>query len=132
MKKAAVFIVAFCLVFTLASCSREEAVFSVDNSDKSSFIDFYTIENEVCIECELNVYSSEDGANVRIYAIDSEDVEIGLLKNEKLTGKTADGNDVFTLKKGENTITVIFTGEYAGIYQISERRLPRFIYITEA
>lgn len=132
MKKIfSVFICIF-LVFALSSCSVEQTPI-LDNSDKSYFVDFYTDDDCVYIECVLNVYNPNNTeSEVKISAIDNEDVEIGLLKSAKLTAIDKDSQkDVFRLKSGENEITVLFKGDYAGIYQITERAIPRFIIITE-
>ncbi len=111
-------------------CSEENNAVILDNSDKSSFVDFYTEGDTVYIECILNIYSEAD-TEVTISAIDSENVESGLLKSPTLTGKTKSGEETFSLKSGENEVTVLFCGDYAGIYQIASREIPRFINITE-
>lgn len=131
MKKASKLFFILCLILSLCACSGGE-FFAVDSSDKSYFVDFYTTGDKVAIECVLNIYSSADNAKVKISAVDSEDVEIGLLENETLTGETTDGEEIFTLNNGENELTVIFKGEYAGIYQITSRTIPRFITVTPA
>ena len=132
MKKAISFLICFVSLFTLSSCSVEKTPI-LDNSDKSYFVDFYTDENYVYIECVLNIYNPNNTpTEVSVYAIDNEDVDIGLLKNPNLTAIDKDsGKETFSLKSGENTITVLFRGDYAGIYQITERAIPRFIYITQ-
>lgn len=132
MKKAISFLICFVSVFTLSSCSVEKTPI-LDNSDKSYFVDFYTDEDYVYIECVLNIYNSNNTpTEVSVYAIDNEDVDIGLLKNPNLTAVDKDsGKETFSLKSGENTVTVLFRGDYAGIYQITERAIPRFIYITQ-
>ena len=132
MKKAIPFLICFVLVFTLSSCSVEKTPI-LDNSDKSYFVDFYTDEDYVYIECVLNIYNPNNTpTEVSVYAIDNEDVDIGLLKNPNLTAVDKDsGKETFSLKSGENTVTVLFRGDYAGIYQITERAIPRFIYITQ-
>ncbi len=132
MKKFISLIICAILLFSLSSCSVEKTPI-LDNSDKSYFVDFYTDDDYVYIECVLNIYNPNNTeAEVKISAIDNEDVEIGLLKNENLTAIDKESEkDVFSLKSGENTITVLFRGEYAGIYQISSREIPRFIYISE-
>ena len=132
MKKALSFLICFVSVFTLSSCSVEKTPI-LDNSDKSYFVDFYTDEDYVYIECVLNIYNPNNTpTEVSVYAIDNEDVDIGLLKNPNLTAVDKDsGKETFSLKSGENTVTVLFRGDYAGIYQITERAIPRFIYITQ-
>lgn len=132
MKKAISFLICFVSVFTLSSCSVEKTPI-LDNSDKSYFVDFYTDEDYVYIECVLNIYNPNNTpTEVSVYAIDNEDVDIGLLKNPNLTAVDKDsGKETFSLKSGENTVTVLFRGDYAGIYQITERAIPRFIYITQ-
>lgn len=132
MKKAISFLICFVSLFTLSSCSVEKTPI-LDNSDKSYFVDFYTDEDYVYIECVLNIYNPNNTpTDVSVYAIDNEDVDIGLLKNPNLTAVDKDsGKETFSLKSGENTVTVLFRGDYAGIYQITERAIPRFIYITQ-
>lgn len=119
-------------VFSLSSCSVEKTPI-LDNSDKSYFVDFYTDDDYVYIECVLNIYNPNNTeSEVKITAIDNEDVEIGLLKSASLTAIDKDTQeDVFKLKSGENEITVLFKGDYAGIYQITSRAIPRFIQIDE-
>lgn len=132
MKKFISLLICAVLLLSLASCSVEKTPI-LDNSDKSYFVDFYTDDDYVYIECVLNIYNPNNTeAEVKISAIDNEDVEIGLLKNENLTAIDKDNEkDIFRLKSGENTVTVLFRGEYAGIYQITSREIPRFIVISE-
>lgn len=129
MKKALkIFIVVFMLL-VLTSCSAAQASVILDNSSKSRFIDFYTEDSFVYIECELNIYSDIDTTAV-ITAVDEDDVKIGLLKSKELTGYTKELESTeFKLKSGENTVKVLFRGEYAGIPEISAREIPRFIKI---
>lgn len=132
MKKIVSLFICVVLLFSLCSCSVEKTPI-LDNSDKSYFVDFYTDDSYVYIECVLNIYNPNNTeSEVRISAIDNEDVEIGLLKSATLTAIDKESeNEVFRLKSGENTLTVLFRGDYAGIYQITSRQLPRFISITE-
>lgn len=132
MKRAVSIFICIFLIFSLSSCSVEKTPI-LDNSGNSYFVDFYTDDEYVYIECVLNIYNPNNTeSEVKISAIDNEDVEIGLLKDADLTAVEKDsGKDVFRLKSGENTVTVLFRGDYAGIYQITERAIPRFIYITE-
>lgn len=132
MKKYISLIICAVLLFSLSSCSVEKTPI-LDNSGNSYFVDFYTDDDYVYIECVLNIYNPNNTeSEVRISAIDNEDVEIGLLKSKNLVAIDKESEkDVFRLKSGENTITVLFRGEYAGIYQITSREIPRFIYISE-
>lgn len=132
MKKVISFSICIFLIFALSSCTVEKTPI-LDNSDQSYFVDFYTDDDYVYIECVLNIYNPNNTeSEVKISAIDNEDVEIGLLKDADLTAIEKDsGKDIFRLKSGENKIAVLFKGEYAGIYQITSRELPRFIYINE-
>lgn len=132
MKKYISLIICAVLLFSLSSCSVEKMPI-LDNSDNSYFVDFYTDDDYVYIECVLNIYNPNNTeSEVKISAIDNEDVEIGLLKSKNLVAIDKESEkDVFRLKSGENTITVLFRGEYAGIYQITSREIPRFIYISE-
>ena len=132
MKKYISLIICAVLLFSLSSCSVEKTPI-LDNSGNSYFVDFYTDDDYVYIECVLNIYNPNNTeSEVKISALDNEDVEIGLLKNKNLVAIDKESEkDVFRLKSGENTITVLFRGEYAGIYQITSREIPRFIYISE-
>lgn len=132
MKKYISLIICAVLLFSLSSCSVEKTPI-LDNSNNSYFVDFYTDDDYVYIECVLNIYNPNNTeSEVKISAIDNEDVEIGLLKSKNLVAIDKESEkDVFRLKSGENTITVLFRGEYAGIYQITSREIPRFIYISE-
>lgn len=132
MKKYISLIICAVLLFSLSSCSVEKTPI-LDNSGNSYFVDFYTDYDYVYIECVLNIYNPNNTeSEVKISAIDNEDVEIGLLKSKNLVAIDKESEkDVFRLKSGENTITVLFRGEYAGIYQITSREIPRFIYISE-
>ena len=132
MKKYISLIICAVLLFSLSSCSVEKTPI-LDNSGNSYFVDFYTDDDYVYIECVLNIYNPNNTeSEVKISAIDNEDVEIGLLKSKNLVAIDKESEkDVFRLKSGENTIPVLFRGEYAGIYQITSREIPRFIYISE-
>ncbi len=132
MKKYISLIICAVLLFSLSSCSVEKTPI-LDNSGNSYFVDFYTDDDYVYIECVLNIYNPNNTeSEIKISAIDNEDVEIGLLKSKNLVAIDKESEkDVFRLKSGENTITVLFRGEYAGIYQITSREIPRFIYISE-
>lgn len=132
MKRIVSVLLLIFIVFSLSSCSVEKTPI-LDNSDKSYFVDFYTDDDYVYIECVLNIYNPNNTeSEVKITAIDNEDVEIGLLKSANLTAIDKDTQeDVFKLKSGENEITVLFKGDYAGIYQITSRAIPRFIQIDE-
>lgn len=132
MKKLISILIFTLSLFSLCSCSVEKTPI-LDNSDKSYFVDFYTDDDYVYIECVLNIYNPNNTeSEVKITAVDNEDVDIGLLKRASLTAVDKESqSDVFRIKSGENTITVLFKGEYAGIYQITSREIPRFITIRE-
>lgn len=132
MKKLISILIFTILLFSLCSCSVEKTPI-LDNSDKSYFVDFYTDDDYVYIECVLNIYNPNNTeSEVKITAVDNEDVDIGLLKSASLTAVDKESqSDVFRIKSGENAITVLFKGEYAGIYQITSREIPRFITIRE-
>lgn len=132
MKKLISVLIFTISLFSLCSCSVEKTPI-LDNSDKSYFVDFYTDDDYVYIECVLNIYNPNNTeSEVKITAVDNEDVDIGLLKSASLTAVDKESqSDVFRIKSGENTITVLFKGEYAGIYQITSREIPRFITIRE-
>jgi len=132
MKKLISILIFTLSLFSLCSCSVEKTPI-LDNSEKSYFVDFYTDDDYVYIECVLNIYTpTTTKAEKKPPAVDNEDVDIGLLKSASLTAVDKESqSDVFRIKSGESTITVLFKGEYAGIYQITSREIPRFITISE-
>lgn len=116
---------------SLYGCADKNSSVILDNSENSYFVDFYTEGDSVYIECVLNIYSESD-TEITISAIDNENVEGGLLKSPTLTGIDKNDNDeIFKLQAGENEVTVLFKGEYAGVFNISKREIPRFIEIDE-
>lgn len=130
MKKFLSFAMVLSVLFTLSACGKKTNVI-LDNSEKSRFIDFYTESNYAYIECELNIYA-EKPVEVKISATDFDNVETGLLKNQNLIGiDKTDSDEIFSLEAGENTVNVLFRGDYAGAFMIAERRIPRFIIIEQ-
>lgn len=116
---------------SLYGCADKNSSVILDNSDNSYFVDFYTEGDSVYIECVLNIYSESD-TEVTVSAVDNDNAESGLLKSPALIGiDKSDMDEVFTLSTGENEVTVLFKGEYAGIYNISQRDIPRFIEINK-
>lgn len=129
-KKGVPFLVIIAIIVIAFSVfNKNDAVVILDNSDKSSFVDFYTEDDKVYIECILNIYANEE-TEVTITATDTDNVKMGLLESPELVGvDKGDKDRTFNLKGGENEVTVLFEGDYAGIYQISAREIPRFIEI---
>ncbi len=129
-KKGVPFLVIIAIIVIAFSVfNKNDAVVILDNSDKSSFVDFYTEDDKVYIECILNIYANEE-TEVTITATDTDNVKMGLLESPELVGiDKGDKDRTFSLKSGENEVTVLFEGDYAGIYQISAREIPRFIEI---
>ena len=103
MKKIISLISCTVLLFSLSSCSVEKTPI-LDNSDQSYFVDFYTDDDYVYIECVLNIYNPNNTeSEVKISAIDNEDVEIGLLKTSNLIAVDKEtSKETFRLKSGEN------------------------------
>lgn len=129
-KKGVPFLIVIVIIAICFSVfNKNDTVVILDNSDKSSFVDFYTEDDKVYIECVLNIYANEK-TKVTITATDTDNVKMGLLESPVLSGiDKADGDRTFELKGGENEVTVLFEGDYAGIYQIAAREIPRFIEI---
>ena len=124
-----VLIVIILIVTGIFAFNKNDATVILDNSDKSYFIDFYTEDDKVYIECVLNIYANE-GTSVSITATDTDNVKMGLLESPELTGiDKSDSDKTFDLIAGENEVTVLFEGDYAGIYQIFAREIPRFIEV---
>lgn len=108
---------------------KNNAVVILDNSAKSHFVDFYIDGDKVYFECVLNIYSDKD-TEATVSATDTDNVKIGLLKSPELKGiDKADKDTTFSLKAGENEVTVLFEGEYDGVPQIFVREIPRFIEV---
>ena len=134
MKKVLKILVPILILFVLivtgiSVFSKNDAVVILDNSAKSCFVDFYTENDKVYVECILNIYANKE-TEVTITATDTDNVKIGLLESPELSGIDAsDGDNIFKLKGGENEVTVLFEGDYAGIYQIFAREIPRFIEV---
>ncbi len=117
------------IVIGFSVFNKNDTVVILDNSDKSSFVDFYTEGDKVYIECVLNIYANEE-TEVTITATDTDNVKMGLLESPELVGiDKSDKDRTFSLKGGENEVAVLFEGDYAGIYQISAREIPRFIEV---
>lgn len=117
------------IVIAFSVFNKNDVVVILDNSDKSSFVDFYTEGDKVYIECILNIYANEE-TEVAITATDTDNVKMGLLESPELVGiDKSDKDRTFSLKGGENEVAVLFEGDYAGIYQISAREIPRFIEV---
>lgn len=130
LKIAIVVAVAAVIIGIFATLGKNDATIILDNSDKSYFVDFYTEGDKVYIECVLNIYANEN-TKASITATDTDNVKIGLLESPVLTGiDKSDGDKSFELKAGENEVTVLFEGDYAGIYQIFAREIPRFIEVN--
>ena len=130
MKRILTFTIILSALFVFSSCGKTTDII-LDNSEKSRYIDFYTEDDYVYIECELNIYA-EKATEVTISAIDSDNVETGMLKNKNLIGiDKTDKDEIFSLKAGENTVSVLFRGAYTGAFIIAEREIPRFIKIEE-
>ena len=124
-----VLIVIILIVTGIFAFNKNDATVILDNSDKSYFVDFYTEDDKVYIECVLNIYANED-TSVSLTATDTDNVKMGLLESPELTGiDKSDSDKTFDLKAGENEVTVLFEGDYAGIYQIFAREIPRFIEV---
>ena len=124
-----VLIVIILIVTGIFAFNKNDATVILDNSDKSYFIDFYTEDDKVYIECVLNIYANKD-TSVSITATDTDNVKMGLLESPELTGiDKSDSDKTFDLKAGENEVTVLFEGDYAGIYQIFASEIPRFIEV---
>lgn len=129
-KKGVPFLIIIAIIaIAFSFFNKNDAVVILDNSDKSSFVDFYTEGDKVYIECVLNIYANEK-TTVTITATDTDNVKMGLLQSPVLSGiDKTDGDRTFELKGGENEVAVLFEGDYAGIYQIAAREIPRFIEI---
>ncbi len=56
MKKLISILIFTLSLFSLCSCSVEKTPI-LDNSEKSYFVDFYTDDDYVYIECVLNIYN---------------------------------------------------------------------------
>lgn len=117
---AALCIIIVCCCFI--ACRPEQRVLLVQ---EESFFSDYEIKGErVVLTCYLtfyNPYSSE--VKVNVYGDFSKDVETGLLKGSELIG-LCDGEEIIVLSPGETSIYVTFIGDYDGVPQKYNRKLP--------
>jgi hypothetical protein len=102
-------------------------------NENSWFNDFEVIGDKVLIECKITIRNNtENNIQYKINAVFEDDVQIGLLKYEKLEGYKEDlVNNIFSISANETVKyqTVIFIGEFAGNYMKSNRALPKKINI---
>ncbi len=113
----------------LARKNRETNPVKIDYQ-KSFFQDFYVENNVVNVKCSLYIYNDyEQDKKFYIRAKSSEDVG-KLLNNEDLRINENGKEKIFELKANEGrTIDVIFEGEFGGVNQKSDRKLPNEIEI---
>lgn len=101
--------------------------------DTSYFSDFSVEGEKVYIKCELEFKnSSSEDTTFQLKAIMKDDVELGLLKEENLTGYSQDlTSDKFTIeKKTTRTFSVVFVGDFAGTNKKHDRNLPEIVITT--
>ncbi len=93
------------------------------NHDESFFMNFWVEDEKAYIECYLTIESKMD-YDVSIeghFPLD----EGKLLKDRSIYAYDKEtGNDKFKLVRGTNKFTVVFIGEYGGIFQKADRLLP--------
>ncbi len=130
--KRALAVAAAITVMLLCSCLNGTAQNGLElNKDKSRFDDFSVISNMVYMDCFLTIDNKgTEDVTVKISASSQKDVSAGLLKcadmcgfDEKLV------SDTFVLSSGENSLVVVFEGEFGGTEQKKDRLLPEDIQI---
>lgn len=105
--------------------------------DKSSsnFHDFYVEDYTVFIRCDVTITNSgKDDATFELYANFPDDVELGLLKEERLQAYSEnDGNSTqFEIDAAEiRVFSVLFVGEYGGTYLKHDRNLPEIEIVVK-
>ena len=113
------------VIFTCAGCKPAAEVRV--NTNESFFSDFYVLDNKVYIKCELLVQNTFgiDKA-VKFSALCEDDKAGGLLKEAQIAGYQADYiGQVFSVKPGDNALTVYFIGEFGGTEIKQNRLLPQ-------
>lgn len=95
---------------------------------KSTFLDFYVVENKVNINCYVTIRNnSNKGAFVRLKALMPDEVKIGLLKEPVLYTENGVKNNekLFVPNNTQKSFYVCFQGEFAGIEMKNDRLLPQ-------
>lgn len=97
--------------------------------EKSRLDDYSVISNAVYMDCFLTIENKgEEDMTVKISASSPEDVSGGLLKCADMCGLDEKlVSDTFVLSSGENSIVVVFEGEFGGTEQKKDRLLPEDI-----
>lgn len=132
MKKVIDAFILVLLIVALLSACGDDASHAVKLNEKSSQLCDFTVENDqVNVTCILAINNQTgEEKKIRITAISTEDVAVGLLQSPELTGFDTDsGSDVFVLPKGETTITVVFIGQFGGTEKKCDRLIPDEITI---
>ena len=112
------------LLLLLSSC-KSEAIY-IDAKD-SHYVDYQIENDKVTIKCFVTIMNEYDvEKSVTLSASLPKDVELGLLKDERVRAQNEDGTDmVFILQPhSASSFDVCFVGDYAGTNQKSDRNLP--------
>lgn len=112
------------------SCSADNsknknAVSIVDS--ESWFSDFTVDNDKVYIKCEITLQNTADEKQkVKMAAVCPDDVELGLLKEEKIYAvDEQDKVKEFVINSNSGkSFNVVFLGEFAGTAEKSDRLLP--------
>lgn len=120
----------FCIFTYFFFCWENEKIYLVEN--KSFFMDYEVVNDEVYTYCELTIYNGfRDNQEVEIIAYDNDNIELGLIQPSNLIGYDKNtNNNIFILKKGENLVSVKFVGKFAGNYKRANRLLPNRVLIN--
>lgn len=112
-----------------ADNSVNKAAVSVVNSE-SWFSDF-TVENDkVYMKCHITLENTDNKEQrIKMAAVCSDDVENGLLKEEKIyaVNKQDEVKEFVIKSNSTQSFDVVFLGEFAGTAQKSNRLLPEII-----
>lgn len=103
------------------------------NKEASWLSDFDIQGSEVSFYCRLSISNdSEEKCAVQILGEFDEDFKGGLIEESKIEAhSTTDKEEtIFYLSPGENTIDVVFTGQFAGNPQKHDRNLPEITIIS--
>ena len=120
-----------CSTVMLSGCRNENIIEIVKR--ESFYLNFTVEGNKVYIECELSVNNvAGKEVEVEFYAYFPDDVNSGLLKNERLKGYQKDKKtSKFFIPEGNKSIVIVFVGDFAGINKKHDRALPKITIVNQ-
>lgn len=134
MKHSHLILTAILIIFLLifSACSENSPNAIEICKEDSMLVEYYEDGGVVHFICEIVLVNhSSTEQTVKLYGFSQEDVEGGLLLNPNLTGYNIENqSDTFHVNSNSRCkLTVDFRGEYAGVLQKADRRIPDVLEI---